>query len=74
MVFIVENTFRIGLYTVLGIITPDVLGQAVCLIPAMLLGLWLGIKSSQLLNEGMVKRFVMFLLVLSGIALIVRNL
>lgn len=73
VVFLVENTFRIVLYTVLGIITFDILEQAVILIPIMLIGLWLGMLSSKVLNEKIVKRIVIIMLMVSGAALIINN-
>lgn len=74
MVFVMENTFRIVLYTVLGIITIDILKQAVILIPAMLVGLYMGMASSRVLDEKVVKKLVIVMLILSGVALVVNNI
>ena len=74
MVFVVENTFRIVLYTVLGIITIDILKQAVILIPAMLVGLYMGMAGSRVLDEKVVKKLVIVMLILSGVALVVNNI
>ena len=74
IVFLVENTFRIILYTLWGIITFDTCRQALLLFPCMLLGLGLGMLSSKVLNEGIVKRVVILMLFVSGIALIINNL
>lgn len=74
VVFLVENTFRIILYTAWGILTPAAVRQAAILIPAMLLGLGLGIFSSRLLNERRVKQAVVVMLMLSGGALLFNNL
>ena len=68
-IFIVENLFRIFLYTVSGILTPGVLWQAALLFPAMLAGLAAGIRSSSLLNERVVRKLVLVMLVVSGISL-----
>lgn len=73
-VFFVENTFRIVIYTLWGIITLDALKQAVILLPVMLLGLILGMFSGKLLDEKLVKKVVIVMLILSGIALIVNSL
>ena len=72
-VFIAENTFRIVVYSVLGIINVSCLKQALVLIPFMLVGLFCGMKSSQLLDEHIVKRIVIGLLILSGIVLVIKN-
>lgn len=68
-IFIVENLFRIFLYAVSGILTPGVLWQAALLFPAMLAGLAAGIRSSSLLNERLVRKLVLVMLVVSGVAL-----
>jgi uncharacterized membrane protein YfcA len=73
-VFIVENTFRIILYSVLGIITFDAIRQALILLPFVLIGLFTGIKSGKALNEKIVKRLVIVLLIISGFALIFMNI
>ncbi|MBQ7918529.1 MAG: sulfite exporter TauE/SafE family protein [Lachnospiraceae bacterium] len=74
VVFLVENTFRIILYTLWGIITPSVLRQAVLLVPAMLIGLMLGMVSGKVLDEGIVKKIVIVMLVVSGAALVMNGL
>lgn len=66
VVFFVEGTLRILLYTVWGILTPGVLRRAVLLVPFMLLGLGLGIRSSQALDEKIVKKCVAAMLAVSG--------
>lgn len=73
-VFIVENTFRIVLYSVLGIITFSNLKQALIMVPFMLAGLFAGIGSGRVLDEKIVKRLVIVLLIISGVALILMNI
>lgn len=74
IVFIIENTFRIILYSFMGIISVDVMKYVLILIPFMLLGLFLGMKSSRVLKEKIVKKSVIVMLILSGIGLIINNL
>jgi hypothetical protein len=73
IVFLVENTFRIILYTMWKIITFDVLKQAVSLFPMMLMGLFLGMISSKIVEEKMVKKLVSVMLMISGIALVMNS-
>ena len=47
MVFIVENTFRIIVYSLTGLITLQTMKMAGILLPVMLIGLFLGMKSSK---------------------------
>lgn len=70
IVFLVENTFRMVLYILWGIITLDIAKQAVVLVPFMFTGLFLGMKSSSILDEKIVRKAVIGMLLLSGIALI----
>lgn len=72
-VFIVENTFRIILYCFLDIINFSVIRQAVLLMPFMLIGLFAGIKSSHYIQDRLIKKGVIILLICSGIMLIINN-
>ena len=74
VVFFVANTIRIILYAVTGIITVAILKQVVILIPFMLAGVFLGMKSGNVLNEKLIKKIVIILLIISGVVLIVNNL
>lgn len=74
IVFLVENTFRMVLYGGMGIITWEALARAVSLIPIMLIGLFAGMRSGKLIDEKIVKKIVIVMLIISGIALIVNNM
>ena len=73
-VFIADNTFRIILYSVLGVITFDGIKQALILLPVALIGLFAGIKSASILDEKLAKHLVIVLLIISGIILISKNI
>ena len=73
-VFVIENTLRIVLYTVWGLLTFDVLKQAVILLPFMLIGLGSGMLSGKFLDEKIVRKLVIVMLIVSGAALILTNL
>ncbi len=73
-VFFIENSFRIILYSIYGIITPDALKRAVILAPFMLLGLGAGMISAKKMDDKIVKKIVIVMLIISGIALISTNL
>ena len=73
-VFIVDNTFRIILYSALGLLTFDTLKFALLLLPFVLLGLFAGIKCSNYMNEKLVRKITSVLLILSGFSLILKNL
>ncbi len=73
-VFLVENTFRIIVYSVTGIFTAESLKTALILVPFMLAALFAGIKSGNFLNEKTAKKVVIVFLIISGTALIVTNL
>lgn len=73
-VFIVDNTFRLVLYSFLGLLTPDTVKTVLLLMPFALLGLFGGMLCSRRLNEGTVRKATAVLLVLSGFSLILKNL
>ncbi len=72
-VFIVENTFRVILYSALGIITLASLKQVALMLPFMLIGLYAGMGSSKILNEKKAKYLVILLLIISGGMMIAKN-
>lgn len=74
IVFLVENTLRIVLYAVWGIITADILKRALILMPAMLIGLAAGMFSSKILDDKIVSKVVIIMLIISGIVLIINTL
>ena len=73
-VFIVENTFRLFLYSALHILKLSTLKTAVFLLPFAFIGLCAGVWSSGKLKEQTVRKATAGLLVLSGISLIMKNL
>lgn len=74
VVYLIENTLRIVLYSMSGIITLSILKSALFLIPFMLFGLLIGIGLAKILDEKVVKKAVIILLILSGISLIINNI
>lgn len=74
LIFVIENTFRIALYSLTGIMTAGVVGKAAVLVPFMLLGLAAGMKSSSIMNEKIVERVMTVMLILSGAALVINNI
>ncbi len=74
VVFLVENTLRMALYSAWGIITPQVLRSAVMLSPFMIAGLLAGVTSCKFLDERLVRKIVIIMLIISGAALLVNNL
>lgn len=74
IVFSVEGTFRMAMYLALGLFDLAALRQAALLLPFAALGLLLGVKSARRLNERLVKRLVIVLLILSGASLILKSL
>ena len=73
VVYFVSDTFRMCLYIAWGIVTWDIVKQAVLLVPFMLISLFLGMKLSDRINEKTARRIVILMLIISGTALIVNN-
>ena len=72
VVFLIENTLRIIFYTACGILKYPALIQAVKLAPFMLAGLIFGIVCGRKLPEETVKKAVIVMLIISGMALIFK--
>ncbi len=73
-VFIVDNFFRIILYTSLGLLTPETIQMVIVLIPFSLLGLFAGMKCCKYINEKIIRRSTTILLMVSGISLALANI
>ena len=73
-VFWIECTFRLIVYPCIGILNWQIFRQAICMIPFMVLALVFGMKCCGHLNETVIKRLVIIVLILSGIALVIQNL
>ena len=73
-VFIVDNTFRLILYSFLGLLTLDTVKLSLLLLPLGLVSLLLGIWCSRHMKEAPARKATAALLVLSGLSLILKNL
>ncbi len=73
-VFLVENICRIFLYWGSGLLTVQTVKTALVLLPAMALGLFLGLAAAKRVSETVVQWVVLLLLTLSGVSLVLKNL
>lgn len=73
-VFMVENVFRLVVYSVTGILTPAVLYTGALLLPAMALGLGAGMLLARRISEKYVRYFVNIMLIVMGAALLAGSL
>ncbi|MDD3172395.1 MAG: sulfite exporter TauE/SafE family protein [Herbinix sp.] len=73
IVFLIEGTVRIVLYSLTGIINIIVLKRAVMLLPFMVIGLAIGTFLSNKSSEKIVKKAIIIVLILSGISIILNN-
>lgn len=74
IVFIIENTFRIIIYIILGIINKEVFVKVLLLLPFMALGLTGGMVSSKFIPEKAVRKLVIVMLIISGTLLVFNNI
>jgi uncharacterized protein len=74
VIFIFTATSRITLYALTGLFVANVFATAALLLPAMVLGLWLGNRLHGKLPRDHAVRIVGTLLIASGISLLVRAL
>lgn len=74
VVFVFENVIRIITYISLGVITLATLKKSLILIPFMVVALLSGIYSAKVLDDKLVKKLVIVLLIISGVVLIIKNI
>lgn len=72
-VFLVENIFRFFLYLYAGIFTKEILFTILLLSPAVVIGMFIGIKVDSKMKEETVKKSVIALLMVSGTVLFLRS-
>ncbi len=73
-VFLVDNIFRFFLYLYTGLLNKKVIIMALMLSPAVILGMYLGIKVDKKMNEASVRRAVIALLMISGLVLFLKSI
>jgi hypothetical protein len=73
-VFLVENIFRIILYSMTGILSVSIFIECIKLIPVVIVGLSIGIFLSNKFSEKIIKNIVIVVLLLSGISLVINNI
>ena len=72
-VFLVENLFRIILYYFTGILNIKVCLFALFISPAVIIGMFIGIRIDKKLQEDTIKKSVIALLAVSGVLLFVKS-
>ena len=65
--FIILNLIAIGTYLSNGLLSIIILEKTLYFIPAMLLGVFIGIKKAKKLNEVLFKKIALMLLIISGV-------
>jgi uncharacterized membrane protein YfcA len=74
IVFLIESTFRIIIYSFNGILNGSTLKTGIILIPFMFIGLIIGMNLASKLNEKIIKKVIIIMLILSGLSLIINNI
>jgi uncharacterized membrane protein YfcA len=69
----VDNIFRFFFYLYTGILNKEVLHMTLLLIPAVILGMMIGIKADARMKEETVKKSVIALLMISGTVLLLKS-
>ena len=74
LIFFAEGTFRIILYSCIGILNLQLLLRGLMLLPVSLAGLFCGMKLSGHIDEAKARYVVIFFLIVSGAVLILNNI
>ena len=73
MAFLANAVFRCAAYAWLGIITWETVKISLLMLPVMVVFVLLGMRCARLLPEKLVKRCVTVALIISGLALVIKN-
>lgn len=73
-VFLIDNIFRFFLYLYTGLLNKQVILMALFLSPAVILGMFLGVKVDKKMKEASVRRAVVALLMISGLVLFLKSI
>jgi len=71
--FLVDNIFRLIWYSVAGIMTAEIIRFTIFMTPAVVFGMYLGIKVDTGLKEDTVRKATIYLLVISGAVLLIKS-
>lgn len=74
IVFLIENTLRIFLYGLWGMVSLELVKTSIMLIPFSFWELSLGIFSGRILPEKAVRKLVVVMLIISGAALVMKSI
>ena len=74
IVYFMTDCIKILMFILLGVLSREILWQSITLFPIAMLGLWLGMKSSKIMNEAIARKIVLIMLIISGLALTINNL
>ena len=74
VVYFMTDCVKILMFIWLSVMNLDILWQTLTLFPIAMAGLWLGMKSSKIMNEAVARKVVLIMLVISGLALTINNL
>ena len=74
LIFFAEGTFRIILYSCIGILNLQLFLRGLMLLPVSLAGLFCGMKLSGHIDESKARYVVIFFLIVSGAVLILNNI
>jgi len=68
----ITNFLRVPILVYSGLLTYEIFLKALCLVPVLLLSLYLGQKTLNRINESLLKKILLVVLVVSGVMLIVK--
>lgn len=74
VVYFLSDNIKLLMFICLGVLNRQILWEALSIFPIAMLGLWLGMKSSKVMNEAIAKKIVLVMLIISGLGLVISNL
>ena len=74
VVYFLSDSIRLVMFICLGVLTRGILWEALAIFPVAMLGLWLGMKSSKIMNDAIARKIVLVMLIFSSLGLVFNNL
>lgn len=74
VVYFLSDSIRLLMFICLGVLNRAILWETLSIFPVAMLELWLGMKSSKIMNDAIARKIVLVMLIFSSLGLVFNNL
>ena len=69
-----SDSIRLLMFICLGVLKRDIMWEVLFIFPVAMLGLWLGMESSKIMNDAIARKILLVMLIFSSLGLVFNNL